>query len=98
MKLTLAPLASALGLSLLMFGVGCGAGTVQTGAVASMPSASSEVGTTSLSSASLGPSKLAPAAWESDEQEPAAAAPIAPTWGAPEARAAVGATPATPAP
>lgn len=100
MKLALAPLAFALGSSLLSLGAGCATRSAPSVATPSSPSSPTSIGTTSLTSAALGPSSLAPAAWETDEAP--AAAPLAPTWGAPATHASDAATssaaPATTAP
>ena len=85
MKLALGPvrmmLAAAVALSSAM---GCA------GSSPASPRMSVPVGTTSLTSAIVAPSTLAPAAWEGDEPIPAAApaAPTTPTWGAPAATTA----------
>ncbi len=80
MKLSLGPVRVAVSVAALAVGVafasGC-AGSVQSAAAPS-------VGTTSLTSAAITPSALAPAAWDADESSvtESAAAPVAlPTWG-----------------
>jgi hypothetical protein len=78
MKLSLGPVRVALSVAALAVGVafasGC-AGSVQS-------AAAPVVGTTTVTSAAIRPSALAPAAWDADADESSAPAPIAvPTWG-----------------
>ena len=83
MKLALGPRGMKLSLiAVLAIGVslttGC-AGSVQSAAA---PSASdTRVGTTTLTSAAMMPSTLAPAAWDADEASVAPAPVAVPTWG-----------------
>jgi hypothetical protein len=83
MKLALGPRGMKLSLiAVLAIGVSLTTGCAASVQGAAAPSAGSErVGTTTLTSAAMMPSTLAPAAWDADEAS-ATPAPVAvPTWG-----------------